>query len=100
MRLKLACKNLIVCSETIELRLRQETQMEPTLDETPADELTLKSVDERIKQATDPVVRRVEKLCALLPNGTETEAACNTEVAGSRRNRESSNPCATVMINC
>ena len=32
-------------SETIELRLRQETEMEPVLDETPADELTLASVD-------------------------------------------------------
>ena len=52
--------------ETIELRLRQETEMEPTLNETSSDELTSRSVDERIKQATDPILRRVEELCALL----------------------------------
>ena len=53
-------------SETIELRLRQETEMEPTLNETSSDELTSRSVDERIKQATDPILRRVEELCVLL----------------------------------
>ena len=47
-------------SESIELRLSQDTEMEPTLDETPTDELTLRSVDERIKQATDLILRRVE----------------------------------------
>ena len=40
--------------------------MDTTVDETPADELTLISVDERIKQATDPTLRREEKLCVLL----------------------------------
>ena len=54
--------------ETIELRVRQETEMEPTLDETPADELT-----ERIKQATDPILKTLEDLCALLWCGTEME---------------------------
>ena len=53
-------------SETIEPKLRQETEMEPTLDELFTDELTLRSVGERIKQATDPILRRVEELCALL----------------------------------
>ena len=47
-------------SETIELRLRQETEMKPNLDETSTDELTSRSVDERIKQATDPILRRVK----------------------------------------
>ena len=37
-------------SETVELRLRQQTEIEPTLDETPTDELTFRSVDEKIKQ--------------------------------------------------
>ena len=77
-------------SKTIELRFRQETDMVPTLDETPTDELTLRSVDERIKQATDPILRRVDELCALLANRTEMESAGNSERSGSRRNRESS----------
>ena len=49
-------------SETIELSLSQETELKPTLDEPPTDELTLSSVDESVKQATDPVLKRVEKL--------------------------------------
>ena len=43
--------------ESIELALRQESEMEPAVDETPADELTLRSADEWIKQATDPIHR-------------------------------------------
>ena len=77
-------------SDTIELRLRQETEMEPAVDETPADELTLKLVDERIKQATDRIIRRV--LCALLASRLEMETAGNSGASGSRRNRESSGP--------
>ena len=46
---------------------------------TSADELTLRSVDERIKQAIDPILRRVEELCALLAGWTETESAGNSE---------------------
>ena len=80
------------CSETLELRSRQETEMEPTLGETPDVELTLRSVDERIKQATDPILRRVEELCALLATRTEMESAGNSEATGSRRDREFSSP--------
>ena len=77
-------------SATIELRLRQETEREPTTDETSTDELTLRSVDERIKQATDPILRRVKKLCAFLASRNETESAGNSEASGSRRIVESS----------
>ena len=79
-------------SESIELGLRQESEVEPAVDETPADELTLRSVDERIKQATDPILRRVEELCALLANRTEMAPAGNSETSGSRRSREASSP--------
>ena len=79
-------------SETIELRSRQETEMEPTLGETPDVELTLRSVDERIKQATDPILRRVEELCALLASRAEMDSAGNSEASGSRRDREFSSP--------
>ena len=79
-------------SESIELMLRQEIEMQPTLDETPVDELTLRSVDERIKQATDPTLRRVEELCALLASRTQMESAGNSEASSSRRKRELSSP--------
>ena len=77
-------------SETIELRSRQETEVELKLGETPDVELTLKSVNERIKQTTDTILRRVEDLCALLVSRTEMESVGNGEASGSRRDRESS----------
>ena len=36
------------------------------VNETSVLELTLRSVGERIKHATDPILRRMEELCALL----------------------------------
>ena len=44
-------------SETIELRFRQEPEMDIPAIGTSADELTLRWVDERIKQAADPMLR-------------------------------------------
>ena len=79
-------------SETIELRFRQEPKMNFSANETSADELTVRSVDERINQATDPVLRRIEKLCALLASRTEVESAGNSEASGSTRNHESISP--------
>ena len=79
-------------SETIELRSRQETEMELTLGETPHVELTLRSVDERIKEATDPILQRVEELCALLASRTEMESAGNSKAPGSGRDRDFSSP--------
>ena len=79
-------------SETTELKLRQQTEREPTSDETSTDELTLRSLDERIKQVTDPIVRRVEELCAFLSSRTEMESAGNSEASGSRRNHEFFSP--------
>ena len=75
-------------SETIEVRSSQETEMEPAFGETPDTELTLRSVDERIRQATDPMLKRVEELCALLASRTGMESAGNSEASGSRRDRE------------
>ena len=43
-------------SETIELRSSHKTAMEPAFSETTDTELTLTSVDERIKQAADPIL--------------------------------------------
>ena len=47
-------------SERIELRFKLEPEMDTPVTETSADELTLRSVDERIKQATDLILKRVE----------------------------------------
>ena len=66
--------------------------METALDEAPAGERTLGSADERIKQATDPILRRVQKLCALLSSLAETESTGNSEASSWRRNRGSSSP--------
>ena len=66
--------------------------MEPSLSETPDVELTFRSVDERIKEAIDPILQRVEELCALVASRTEMESAGNSEASGSRRDRELSSP--------
>ena len=76
-------------SETIKLRFRQEAELDTPANETFAYELTLRSVDERIKQATDPILRRVQELCVLLASCTEVEPAGNSEASGSMSNRES-----------
>ena len=44
-------------SETMELKFRQESEMETPATETSSYELILRSVDQRIKQATDPFLR-------------------------------------------
>ena len=66
--------------------------MHTTVDETPADELTLRSVEERIIQATEPILRRVEEIWALLASRTEMESAGHSEASGSMRNHESISP--------
>ena len=71
-------------SKIVELRFRQEPEMGIPVTETSADELTLRSVDERIKRATDPIIRRVEQLCALLAGRNEMESSENSEASGSR----------------
>ena len=73
-------------SITIELRFRKKSGVETPVTETSADELTLRSVDEQIKQATDPIIRRKEVSCALLVGWTEMESAENSETSSSRHN--------------
>ena len=89
---EIGTRTLVSSFETIEQRLRQGAEMEPTLNEMCTDELALQSVDERIKQATDPILRRVEELCALLAGRTEVESAGDNEASSSRRNNESISP--------
>ena len=69
--------------------------MDPQGTETSADELTSRSVDERIEQTIDSILRRVEELCALLAFPTESEFAQSTETSGSRRDNTSASPSRT-----
>ena len=69
-------------SDTTDFRLRQEPETHSQENDFSASEITLKSVGERIKQATDPVLRRVEELCALLASWTELESPENNGMAG------------------
>ena len=41
------------------------------------------------KRPNDPILKRVEKLCALFAVRTEMESAANSEAFGSGRNNES-----------
>ena len=78
--------------KTYEIGLRQQPATDTRVTETSAEELTLKLLGERIKQATDPIFRRVEELCALLLRRTEMESNGNSEASGWRRNIESISP--------
>ena len=55
-------------------------------------EITLRSVDERIKQATDPILRRLEDFYALLADRIEMESAGNKEASSSRRDNAPTSP--------
>ena len=79
-------------SDTIVLRLRQESEMDAQGIETSADELTLRLVDERIKQAKDPILGRVEDLYALLAGRTVLESAKNNETFNLRLDNTSASP--------
>ena len=79
-------------SETIELRFIQAPEVDTPVNETSADQLTLRSVDERIKQATDPIHRQVEELCALLASRTEMESTGGSEASGLGLNHEYISP--------
>ena len=72
-------------SDTIDLSLRQALEMDSQEIESATIELTLRSVDERIKQAIDSILWRVEELCALLASRTELKSAGNSEGTNSRR---------------
>ena len=82
--LEIGTKTLNSPSKTIDLRFRQEPEMGTPMIETSANEFTLSSVDEQIKQATDPILGRKEEFCVLLPCWTEMESTENSEKSGSR----------------
>ena len=63
--------------------------MDTLKTETSIDELTLTSIDEQITQATDPILRQGEELCALLAGRTEMESTGNSEASGLRHNHQS-----------
>ena len=85
-------QTLDITSDTIELRLGQEPEMNTARTEASADYLELRLVEERIKQATDLILRRVEELCAPLVGRTELESAGNREASGLKHNIEFISP--------
>ena len=76
-------------SNTTDLGPMQEPELDFQEIEPSASELTLKPVDERIKYTTDPILRRVEELCALLAGRIELQFVGNSEVSGSRCDKAS-----------
>ena len=87
-------------SETFELRFRQEPEMDTHATEASTDELTLRLVDEWNKQAPEPILRRIEDLCALLAGRPEMESAGNSEASVLRRNHESISPSGNPHDTC
>ena len=79
-------------ADTIDSKLRKEPEMDIQENEPSASELTLRSVDEWIKQATDPILRRVEEICVLLVSRTELKSTGNSEASGSRLDNTSTSP--------
>ena len=59
---------------TVDLKLSQESEMDFQEIETSVDELIVWSVDDRMKEATDPILKRIGKLCALLLGWNEYPA--------------------------
>ena len=77
-------KILASLSETKELRFRQEPKMDTQVTKTCADDLTLREVDQRIKQATEPVLKHSDSEWDWI--------AGNCEAPSSRCNKESFSP--------
>ena len=55
-------------------------------------EITLRSVDERIKQAIDPFLMRVEELFALSASRVDLESTGNSEATSFRCDNTSASP--------
>ena len=79
-------------SGTIDLGPRQTFKMDTRENDIPTSELTLRSVDERVKQATDPILRQEEELCGLLANQNDLESTGNREASGSTLDNTSARP--------
>ena len=79
-------------AETIELKYRQDPEMDTPVMESSAVELSVRSVDERIKQATDPNLKRLWEFCALLVGCIELESDASRGASDSRRNHDSFSP--------
>ena len=95
-----ATQTLGSSSDTIDLRLRQEPEMDTQGIETSADEIKLRLLPEWVKQTADPILRGVEELCALLAGRTELESAANSEASGWKHGNASANPSRTRQDKC
>ena len=72
-------------SDCIELKHEPVRDMYSQVSEFPAGMGTHQSVNEQFKLATEPILRQVEKLCALLADRTDWNTAGSFEATDSRR---------------
>ena len=73
------------CSETIELKHRQELEMASANNGLYTSEVTHRSVNQQIKLATESILRQAEEIYTLLASRTALGTAENGEATGSRR---------------
>ena len=71
-------------SDTIEVKHEGEPEI-GSLKNNSASEVTHEWVNERIKMVTQPILRQVKKLCALLEIQNKFETTGNSEATSSRR---------------
>ena len=76
-------------SDTFDLGLRQDLELESLGNEFCTREKSLRSADKRNKEANGSFRRRVHEFCALAASRTELESIGNSEATSSRRDNTS-----------
>ena len=78
-------------SDTIDLGAQQTPEINSQENESTC-KITFMWVDKRVKQAIDPILRRVEELCVLLVCRVDLESTGNNKVIAWRRHNTSTSP--------
>ena len=71
-------------TDSIDLRRGQDQEMNTQETDSSSSEVKHQSVNAKIKQATEPILRQSEKLCAFWPIENELDTAENSEATGLR----------------
>ena len=82
----------MTATETTGQRRRQELDVDSLNSDLSTIEVTHNSLSEQIKQATGPIFRRVEELCALIASPNDLENAGNSKATDARRDYTSVSP--------
>ena len=75
----------VSCTDSIEFKHNQEQGMDTQENDFSSNEVTHQLVRAQIELATEPILRQVEKVCALLTERDGLGTAGISEAAGSRR---------------